>query len=158
MVKITINNKTIKLDVEPDTPLLWVLRDSLSLTGAKYACGIGICGSCTVLVDNQAVRSCITPIADIKDKRITTIEGLSEDVLQSVEDIWTETGASECGFCQPGQVMSALALLIDTPQPTDIDIGKAMSGNLCRCGIYQRIRTAIHKLAFIGIPETLSDE
>ncbi len=155
MDKITVNNKIINLDVEPDTPLLWVLRDNLDMTGTKYACGKGLCGACTVLIDNKPVRSCITPVIYIKDKRVTTIEGLAEGLLQTVEDVWTETGASECGYCQPGQVMSALALLIKIPQPTDMDIDKAMSGNLCRCGIYQRIRKAIHRLASIGIPKKI---
>ncbi|VAW92813.1 Isoquinoline 1-oxidoreductase alpha subunit [hydrothermal vent metagenome] len=155
MDKITVNNKIINLDVEPDTPLLWVLRDNLGMTGTKYACGKGLCGACTVLIDNKPVRSCITPVINIKDKRVTTIEGLAEGLLQTVEEVWTETGASECGYCQPGQVMSALALLIKIPQPTDMDIDKAMSGNLCRCGIYQRIRKAIHRLASIGIPKKI---
>jgi len=158
MNRITVNNKTINLDVEPDTPLLWVLRDNLNMTGTKYACGKGLCGACTVLIDNKPVRSCITPVINIKDKRITTIEGLAEGLLQTVEDVWTETGASECGYCQPGQVMSALALLIEKPQPTDMDIDKAMSGNLCRCGIYQRIRKAIYKLASIGIPKKIYND
>lgn len=156
--KITVNNKIVNLDVEPDTPLLWVLRDNLRMTGTKYACGKGLCGSCTVLIDNKPVRSCITPIISSRGKKITTIEGLSKELSQTIENVWSKEGASECGYCQPGQVMSALALLMEKPQPTDVDIDKAMSGNLCRCGIYQRIRKAIHRLASIGISEKIYND
>ncbi len=155
MDKLTVNNKIINMDIDPDTPLLWVLRDNLGMTGTKYACGKGLCGACTVLIDNKPIRSCITPIKNIINKRITTIEGLPENLLQTIEQVWTETGASECGYCQPGQVMSALALIIEKPRPTDVDIDTAMSGNLCRCGIYQRIRKAIYQLAAVGIPENI---
>jgi len=158
MYKIILNNETKNIDADPDTPLLWVLRDNLSMTGAKYACGVGLCGTCTVLVDNKPVRSCIAPIVEMSGKRITTIEGLSDELMQTIQDAWAEAGASECGFCQPGQVMSVLALLMDKPKPTDRDIDKAMSGNLCRCGIYQRIRKAIHLLASAGVPEALHGE
>lgn len=152
MNRLLINNRLIEVDVDPDTPLLWVLRDNLGLNGAKYACGTGICGSCTVLVDGKSVRSCITPVDAFGGKSITTIEGVDDRLMQTVEEVWAETGASECGYCQPGQVMSAIALLNETPKPTDVDIDNAMSGNLCRCGIYQRLRKAIHRLASIGVP------
>lgn len=152
MNRLLINNRLIEVDVDPDTPLLWVLRDNLGLTGTKYACGTGICGSCTILVDGKPVRSCISPVDVFAGKSITTIEGIDDRLMQTVEEVWAETGASECGYCQPGQVMSALALLNETPKPTDVDIDNAMSGNLCRCGIYQRLRKAIHRLASIGVP------
>lgn len=158
MIEITVNNQIIKSDISPDTPLLWLLRDSLLLTGAKYGCGKGLCGSCTVLLDNKPVRSCAMPVGNLGGRHVTTIEGLAENLIRTIENVWAETGASECGYCQPGQVMSALALLMVKPQPTDVDIDKAMSGNLCRCGIYQRIRKAIHRLASIGIPENLHND
>jgi isoquinoline 1-oxidoreductase alpha subunit len=129
---------------------LWVLRDSLNLTGAKYGCGIGLCGACTVLVNNRAVRSCMTQVGSAADQSITTIEGLSLDGLHPVQVAWEAMDVSQCGYCQAGQIMSAAALLQRTPHPTDADIDAAMSGNLCRCGTYTRIRQAIHKAADTG--------
>ena len=155
MQSILINKQLIKLDIDPDTPLLWVLRDDLSLTGTKYSCGKGLCGACTVLMDNKSVRACMTPIKKIQGGQITTIEGLSKELLQDVIEAWSRAGAMECGYCQPGQVMSALALLMINPKPSDAEIDQAMGGNLCRCGIYQRIRKAIHYLAITGIPEKI---
>lgn len=153
VLSISINNQSIKLDIDPETPLLWVLREKLALTGTKFSCGKGLCGACTVLMDNKPIRSCMTPINKIQDRQITTIEGISKELLQSVVEAWLEAGASECGYCQPGQVMSALALLMKNPKPSDTEIDQAMAGNLCRCGIYQRIRKAVHNLASTGIHE-----
>ena len=152
MLSLSINNQDIKLDIDPETPLLWVLRENLALTGTKFSCGKGLCGACTVLIDNKPIRSCITPVEKIQGRKITTIEGLSKEVLQGVVAAWSEAGASECGYCQPAQVMSALALLMDNPGPSDAEIDQAMAGNLCRCGIYQRIHKAIQNLVATGIP------
>ena len=138
------------VDVPPDTPLLWVLRDSLNLKGAKYGCGIGLCGACTVLVNGRAVRSCMTQVGSVADQPITTIEGLSPDGLHPVQVAWEAMDVPQCGYCQAGQIMSAAALLQRTPHPTDADIDAAMSGNLCRCGTYTRIRQAIHEAADAG--------
>ena len=149
---ISINNQHYKLDIDPDTPLLWVLRENLTLTGTKFGCGKGLCGACTVLMDNKPIRSCMTPIKNTHAKQITTIEGLSIALQKRIVQAWSKAGASECGYCQPGQVMSALALLINNPQPSDQEIDLGMAGNLCRCGIYQRIHKAIQNLAETGIP------
>ena len=149
-IKLNVNNRPATVDVPPDTPLLWVLRDSLNLTGAKYGCGIGLCGACTVLVNNRAVRSCMTQVGSAADQPITTIEGLSPDGLHPVQVAWEAMDVPQCGYCQAGQIMSAAALLQRTPHPTDADIDAAMSGNLCRCGTYTRIRQAIHKAADTG--------
>ena len=149
-IKLNVNNKPATVDVPPDTPLLWVLRDSLNLTGAKYGCGIGLCGACTVLVNNRAVRSCMTQVGSAADQPITTIEGLSPDGLHPVQVAWEAMDVPQCGYCQAGQIMSAAALLQRLPHPTDADIDTAMSGNLCRCGTYTRIRQAIHKAAEAG--------
>ena len=148
MVTLQVNGKARQADVPPDTPLLWTLRDVLGLTGTKYGCGMALCGACTVHVDGQPVRSCITPISAVGQAKITTIEAIGEDrVGKAVQAAWVEVGVPQCGYCQPGQIMSATALLKRTPKPTDADIDTAMSGNICRCGTYTRIRAAIHRAA-----------
>ena len=145
-ITLVVNGIPHTLDVEPDTPLLWVLRDSLKLTGTKYGCGIAQCGACTVLMDGQAVRSCSYPIASVAGKSITTIEGLSADGTHPVQLAWIEFDVPQCGYCQSGQIMAAVALLKDKPKPTDAEINSAMT-NICRCGTYPRIRAAIHRAA-----------
>ena len=144
MISFTVNGKTHKLDAEADTPLLWVLRDTLGLTGTKYGCGIALCGACTVHVNGEPVRSCITPISQVAAKKVTTIEGLSRDSSHPLQKAWIAEEAPQCGYCQSGQIMSAAALLAKNKNPSDGDIDKAMSGNICRCGTYNRIRKAIH--------------
>ncbi|MDJ0698971.1 MAG: (2Fe-2S)-binding protein [Woeseiaceae bacterium] len=146
-VELTINGETRALDVDPAMPLLWALRDAAGLTGTKYACGKALCGSCTVHIDGQPMRSCVFPVSAAVGKNITTIEGLSEDGSHPVQVAWRELNVPQCGFCQSGQIMSAVALLDRIPDPTDDDIDAAMSGNICRCGTYTRIRAAIHKAA-----------
>lgn len=146
-VIFTVNGQEITVNVNPDTPLLWVLRDILGLTGTKYSCGIGVCGACVVHIDGHAVRSCVTPVSAMKDQKVTTIEGLSTDRIHPVQQAWLAENVSQCGYCQPGQIMSATALLAQNSNPTDEEIDAAMSGNLCRCGTYQRIRQAIHRAA-----------
>jgi isoquinoline 1-oxidoreductase subunit alpha len=147
MIKLNVNGKDTEVDVDPDTPLLWVLRDTLGLTGTKYGCGAALCGACTVHLEGQAVRSCRTPVGEVAARKITTIEGLSSDRSHPVQKAWIELDVPQCGYCQSGQIMSAAALLAHTPQPSDADIDAAMSGNICRCGTYQRIRAAIHRAA-----------
>jgi isoquinoline 1-oxidoreductase subunit alpha len=146
-VHLLINNTPHDVDIAPDTPLLWVLRDTLNLTGTKYGCGMGLCGACTVHLDGQAVRSCQTPVSAVGGKKITTIEGLSEANTHPVQLAWIAEQVPQCGYCQSGQIMSAVALLAQTPHPTDDQIDAAMVGNLCRCGVYQRIRRAVHRAA-----------
>lgn len=146
-IQLTVNDVATSVDVPPDMPLLWVLRDILNLKGAKYGCGIGKCGACTVLLDGQAIRSCMTEIGSVGDERITTIEGLSPDGLHPVQVAWEALDVPQCGYCQSGQIMSAASLLQRTPNPTDADIDAALSGNLCRCGTYTRIRQAIREAA-----------
>ncbi len=147
MIDVSVNGKTQRLDVELETPLLWVIRETLGLTGTKFGCGMALCGACTVHLDGAAVRSCVTPVSAARGKRVTTIEGLpSGGRLHPVQDAWIEQDVPQCGYCQSGQVMSAAALLSKQKDPTDADIDAAMSGNICRCGTYQRIRAAI-KLA-----------
>ena len=146
-LKLTVNNQTMQVDAAPDTPLLWVLRDHLGLKGAKFGCAVGACGACTVIVDGRAVRSCITRVADVAGSKITTLEGLSADGTHPVQKAWDEIDVPQCGYCQSGQMMSAVALLEHTPKPTDAQIDTAMNGNLCRCGTYARIREAIHRAA-----------
>lgn len=148
MITFHVNGTRHAVELSPDTPLLWVLRDHLKLTGTKFGCGEGLCGACTVHIDGQAQRSCITPIKDVQGKRITTIEGIGAG--HPVKKAWLAEEVSQCGYCQPGQVMSAVALLKQHPHPTDKDIDSAMSGNLCRCGTYGRIRRAIHTAAGTG--------
>ena len=145
MIPLMVNGKKRSVKASPDTPLLWVLRDELGLTGTKYGCGEGLCGSCTVMIDGKAERSCLTPVGDVRGKRITTIEGLPKN--HPVKKAWLSEEVSQCGWCQPGQIMQAAALLNDKPNPTDADIDGAMEGNICRCGSYQRIRSAIHTAA-----------
>jgi aerobic-type carbon monoxide dehydrogenase small subunit (CoxS/CutS family) len=150
MYQITVNRTEHTVDVSPDTPLLWVLRDSLRLTGTKYGCGIAVCGACTVHLDGVPIRSCVTPIESVEGKAIVTIEGLSPDGSHPIQKAWVAEDVAQCGYCQPGQIMSAAALLAKTPAPTDADINTAMAGNICRCGTYQRIRAAIHQAAAMG--------
>jgi isoquinoline 1-oxidoreductase subunit alpha len=147
MISLNINGKEMQADADPATPLLWVLRDTLGLTGTKYGCGMALCGACTVHLDGEPIRSCVTPASAAAGKKITTIEGLSADRSHPVQKAWIELDVPQCGYCQSGQIMSAAALLARKPQPTDADIDQAMSGNLCRCGTYQRIRAAIHRAA-----------
>ena len=148
--RLTVNDRAHDVDVFPDTPLLWVLRDSLSMTGTKYGCGMGLCGACTVHLDGEAVRACQTAVSSVGPKKITTIEGLSADNSHPVQRAWIAEQVPQCGYCQPGQIMSAAALLTKTPKPTDPQIDEAMMGNLCRCGMYGRIRRAIHRAAEQG--------
>jgi isoquinoline 1-oxidoreductase alpha subunit len=147
MIALMVNGESRKVDVDPSTPLLWVLRDTLGLMGTKYGCGIAVCGACTVQVDGEPVRACITPISSLAGKAITTIEGLSADNGHPVQRAWIAVDVPQCGYCQSGQIMSAAALLAKNPSPTDADINQAMSGVLCRCGTYSRIRRAIHLAA-----------
>jgi aerobic-type carbon monoxide dehydrogenase small subunit (CoxS/CutS family) len=146
-LKLNVNRKEYEVAVQPDTPLLWVIRDNLGLTGTKYGCGIAVCGACVVHVDGEAVRSCRTPVSDVVDKHVTTIEGLSPDGTHPVQKAWIEDEVPQCGYCHSGQIMTAAALLAENPNPTDADIDDAMSDNICRCGTYQRIRRAIHRAA-----------
>ena len=144
MVKLTINGKSHDVDVEPDTPLLWVIRDTIGLTGTKYGCGIAACGACTVHIDGQAVRSCALPVSDAAGKQITTIEGLAVNGhLHKVQQAWIDNDVPQCGYCQSGMIMAVAALLKDKPKPTDADIDKALT-NICRCGTYQQVRAGIH--------------
>lgn len=147
MVRLTINGTVHEVDVPPDTPLLWALRDTLALTGTKYGCGLSQCGACTVHVNGQAMRACQTYVVDLKDAEITTIEGLRGPVAEAVLEAWTALDVAQCGYCQPGQVMEAVALLLQTPAPDDAAISAAFSGTLCRCGTYDRIRAAVHAAA-----------
>ncbi len=143
----TLNGKSTTVNVDPQMPLLWVLRDTLDLTGTKFGCGMALCGACTVHIDGEAARSCITPVSSVQGKKVTTIEGLSADGSHPVQKAWIAEDVPQCGYCQSGQIMSAVALLSKKPKPTDADIDDAMSGNICRCGTYQRIRKAIHRAA-----------
>nr|WP_197498324.1 (2Fe-2S)-binding protein [Cupriavidus gilardii] len=153
-MKLTINDTEHDLQVDPDMPLLWVLRDAAGLTGTKFGCGMAQCGACTVHVDGVAQRSCVLPISAVQGARITTIEGLSAGGDHPVQRAWAELDVVQCGYCQSGQIMSASALLRQNPAPTDADIDAAMSGNLCRCGTYQRIRAAVHRAAELSRERT----
>ncbi|GAA0557690.1 (2Fe-2S)-binding protein [Chitinophaga japonensis] len=144
---LTINNEDYKVDVDPQMPLLWVIRDFAGLTGTKYGCGIAQCGACTVHLDGNAVRSCSIPVSSVADQKVVTIEGLSKKGDHPLQKAWEEADVPQCGYCQSGQIMSAAALLKDKPQPTDQDIDNLMSGNICRCGTYNRIKKAIHLAA-----------
>ena len=147
MVKLTINGQAHEVDVEPDTPLLWVIRDTVGLTGTKYGCGIAQCGACTVHIDGQAVRSCSLPVSDAAGKQITTIEGLAQNgTLHKVQQAWIAQDVPQCGYCQSGMIMAVAALLKDKPKPSDADIDKAIT-NICRCGTYQQVRAGIHAAA-----------
>ncbi len=146
-ITFVLNGKPQSVDVSPEMPLLWVLRDTLNMTGTKFGCGMALCGACTVHIEGAAARSCVTPVSAVAGKKITTIEGLSSDASHPVQQAWMETNVPQCGYCQPGQIMSAVALLAKESSPTDADIDDAMSGNICRCGTYQRIRQAIHRAA-----------
>ena len=147
MIELTINGKRQSVDVAPDTPLLWVLREKLKLTGTKYGCGMALCGACTVHIDGKAERSCVTPVKDAEGKKITTIEGFSADGSHKLQQAWVAEQVPQCGYCQSGQIMQAAALLSKTAKPSDAEIDAAMAGNVCRCGTYQRIRAAIHRAA-----------
>jgi aerobic-type carbon monoxide dehydrogenase small subunit (CoxS/CutS family) len=147
MATINVNGQPLETDATPDTPLLWVLRDHLGLTGTKFGCGQALCGACTVHVDGQPVRSCVVPLSSVGSAAVTTIEGLSPDRSHAVQQAWIELDVPQCGYCQSGQIMSASALLATNPQPTDADIDTALAGNLCRCGTYSRIRKAVHRAA-----------
>ncbi len=149
---LTVNGRPRRVTVAADTPLLWVLRDTLALTGTKFGCGAGLCGACTVHLDGAAVRSCSTPITAAAGKRVTTIEGLHPQGEHPVQRAWIEEDVVQCGYCQAGQIMSAAVLLAQTPHPSDADIDAAMAGNICRCGTYQRVRRAIHRAAQMGGP------
>jgi isoquinoline 1-oxidoreductase subunit alpha len=142
---ITVNSQAHTIDADPQTPLLWVLRDTLGLTGTKYSCGVGQCGACTVHLNGKAVKACITDIADVRDSDVTTIEGLSPDGSHPLQQAWIELRVPQCGYCQPGQIMKAAALLAQSPYPSDEEISLAMSGVLCRCGTYQRIQRAVRR-------------
>jgi isoquinoline 1-oxidoreductase subunit alpha len=148
MIALTINGKTREVDVDPSTPLLWVIRENLSMNGTKFGCGAALCGACTVHLDGAPVRSCSTPVSAAAGKQVTTIEAIgSTETGRRVQEAWKKIDVPQCGYCQSGQIMSAVALLNKTPKPTDADIDQAMSGNICRCGTYPRIRTAIHQAA-----------
>jgi isoquinoline 1-oxidoreductase subunit alpha len=147
MVNLTVNGKMQSYDGDPEMPLLWYLRDDLRLTGTRFGCGAGLCGACTVHVDGKAVRSCQTPMRTLETKKVVTIDGLSANGTHRVQRAWVALNVPQCGYCQSGQIMSAAALLTTTPNPTDQDIDRAMAGNICRCGTYQRIRAAIHTAA-----------
>jgi len=143
-ISFTLNGKPQSVDVTPEMPLLWVLRDTLGLTGTKFGCGMALCGACTILIDGQPGRACVTPISALANKKVVTIEGIGGDrVGKAVQAAWVDIGVPQCGYCQAGQIMSATALLKKTPKPTDADIDDAMAGNICRCGTYSRIRSAI---------------
>ncbi|MDP9339870.1 MAG: (2Fe-2S)-binding protein [Acidobacteriota bacterium] len=146
-ISFVLNGKPQTVDVSPDMPLLWVLRDTLNMTGTKFGCGMALCGACTVHIEGAAARSCVTPVANVSGKKVTTIEGLSSDANHPVQQAWMEINVPQCGYCQPGQIMSAVALLSKKAAPTDAEIDDAMSGNICRCGTYQRIRKAVHRAA-----------
>ncbi len=144
-IKININDKDYLVDVPQDKPILWVLREDLNLTGTKFGCGVAMCGACTVLLDGVAIRSCVVPIARAKGKKITTIENISDKTLKALQNAWVEEDVVQCGYCQPGQIMSAVSLLKKNPNPSETQIIEAMDGNICRCGTYNRIKTAIAK-------------
>jgi len=150
MITLSVNDKEVSVDVDPDMPLLWVLRDTLGLTGTKYGCGAALCGACTVHLGGEPVRSCVTPVSAVGARKVTTIEGLSSGRSHPLQRAWIELDVPQCGYCQSGQIMSAAALLAHNPQPSDAEIDAAMAGNLCRCGTYQRIRAAIHRAAVLA--------
>ncbi|HET9035663.1 MAG TPA: (2Fe-2S)-binding protein [Myxococcaceae bacterium] len=146
-MKLVVNGREREVDAPPDMPLLWVLRDVLGYTGTKFGCGMAQCGACTIHIDGKAVRACVTPVSAVGTRSVTTIEGLSTDGSHPVQRAWAEVDVVQCGYCQPGQIMAAAALLSANPKPTDADIDAALSGNICRCGAYERIRAAVHRAA-----------
>ncbi len=148
--ELLVNGERSTVEAEGDTPLLWILRDLLGLTGTRYACGRALCGACTVHIDGSPVRSCVTPVSSVGQAAVTTIEGLSDDGSHAVQRAWVEEDVPQCGYCQSGQIMAAAALLADTPRPTDEQIDRAMRGHICRCGTYLRIRRAIHRAAALS--------
>jgi len=150
-IEFDVNDRPQKVDVDPDMPLLWVLRDTLGMTGTKFGCGMALCGACTVHINGEPTRSCVTPVSSVSGKKITTIEGLSSDRSTPIQRAWIELDVPQCGYCQSGQIMTATALLEKHPQPTDAQIDEAMSGNICRCGTYQRIREGIHRAAAMKV-------
>ncbi len=150
ILNLSINKKKYSVDVDPSTPLLWVLRDTIGLKGTKFGCGEGLCGACTVHVNGEATFSCGTSVKDVEKKEITTIEGMQDSPFKKIIDVWIEEEVSQCGYCQPGQIMAATSLLLKNPKPTDEEIADVMSGNLCRCGSYSRIKRAIHKVSEEG--------
>jgi len=156
-MKLDVNGQQHDVEVPADMPLLWVLRDVIGLTGTKFGCGMAQCGACTVHVDGAPIRSCVTPAAALAGKKITTIEGLSADASHAVQRAWIETDVVQCGYCQSGQVMAAAALLTTKPKPSDAEIDAAMSGNLCRCGTYQRIRAAVHRASELLVAENTAE-
>ena len=147
MIELKVNRKDYAVEVSADTPLLWVLREKMGLTGTKFGCGMALCGACTVHLNGEAVRSCVTPVSRAVGKEVTTIEGLSSDMGRALQQAWIAEDVPQCGYCQSGQIMAAAVLLREKPRPTDADIDDAMTGNICRCGTYQRIRRAIHRAA-----------
>ena len=147
MINIKVNGKAYEVDVDPSTPILWVIRDTLGLTGTKFGCGVAQCGACTVHLNGVAVRSCVAPVISAAGKEIVTIEGLDEKLSKPLQEAWIQEDVPQCGYCQSGQIMAAAVLLRDKPNPTDVDIDNAMTGNICRCGTYQRVRKAIHVAA-----------
>lgn len=147
MVQFVLNGETREVQADPDTPLLWVIRDELGLTGTKFGCGLALCGACTVHLDGTPIRSCSTAVGDVEGARITTIEGVTGKAALAVQSTWEKLDVVQCGYCQSGQIMSAIALLSENPKPSDEDIDAAMSGNVCRCATYVRIRAAIHEAA-----------
>lgn len=147
MISLKVNGQAHDLDVPPDMPLLWAVREQLGLTGTKFGCGMALCGACTMHLDGEAIRSCVTPVSRAAGKEITTIEGLAEEFARPLQDAWLELDVPQCGYCQSGQIMSAAILLRECPKPTDVDVDECMTGNLCRCGTYQRIRAAICRAA-----------
>jgi isoquinoline 1-oxidoreductase alpha subunit len=153
VVKFTLNGKPQNVDAAPAMPLLWVLRDTLGLTGTKFGCGMSLCGACTVHINGQAVRSCVTPISAVAGRTVVTIEGLSANASHPIQKAWIEQDVPQCGYCQSGQIMTAAALLAKTARPSDADIDEAMHGNICRCGTYDTIRSAIHRAAEIARTE-----
>ncbi|MBD3646248.1 MAG: (2Fe-2S)-binding protein [Pseudomonadales bacterium] len=147
MIEFTLNGNPVTIDVEPDTPLLWVIRENLGLNGTKFGCGMSLCGACTIHLDGEPIRACSTPVSEAANRQLMTIEGLGEGGVHPVQQAWIETNVPQCGYCQSGQIMAAVALLDKKPMPSDADIDAAMSGNICRCGMYGRIRDAVHRAA-----------
>ncbi|HEX7904114.1 MAG TPA: (2Fe-2S)-binding protein [Chitinophagaceae bacterium] len=147
MINLKVNGKAYQVDVDPSTPILWVLRDTLGLNGTKFGCGMAQCGACTVHLNGDAIRSCVSPVSRAAGKEIMTIEGLSDDITKRLQEAWIAEDVPQCGYCQSGQIMAAAVLLRNKPNPTDNDIDLGMSGNICRCGTYQRVRNAIHRAA-----------